>query len=80
MTGELKTETVDRPGGWKMTMGAAKVWSESSRNFVSLLSVFTGHGVKITAVVEYNDDASRPKIDAFLASLQPQRRLGRAPR
>lgn len=72
VTGELKTETVDWPGGWKMTMGAAKVWSEGSRNFVSLLSVFTGYGVKITAVVEYNDDVSRPKIDAFLASLQPQ--------
>lgn len=68
--GELKTETVDWRGGWKMTMGAAKVWSEQARSFVALLSVFTGHGVKVSVLVNYNDDLYRPKIDRFIASVR----------
>lgn len=72
VTGELRSETSDWPGGWKLTLGAAKVWSEESRNFVVLLAVFSGHGLKQSATVRYNDDSLRPKIDAFLASLRPQ--------
>ncbi|MBI1424769.1 MAG: hypothetical protein GC149_15090 [Gammaproteobacteria bacterium] len=72
VTGELKTETVDWPGGWKMTMGAAKAWTEAQRNFVDLMSVFTGYGMKVTVLVTYNDDMYRPKIDKFLASLRLQ--------
>lgn len=68
--GELKTETIDWPGGWKMTMGAAKVWSEQARSFVALLSVFTGYGVKVSVLVNYNDDLYRPKIDRFIASVR----------
>lgn len=70
VTSELKTETVDIPRGWKMTMGSARVWSEQQRNFVALMTVFTGHGVKATVLVNYNDDLYRPKIDQFLASIQ----------
>lgn len=70
VTGELKTETVDWPGGWKMTMGAAGVWSEGARNFVALLSVFTGYGVKASVLVLYNDDLYRPRIDKFLAGIR----------
>ncbi|ODU98306.1 MAG: hypothetical protein ABT20_18205 [Rubrivivax sp. SCN 70-15] len=70
VTGDLKTETRDWPGGWKLTMGAARVWSEQARQFVALLSVFTGHGVKVSVLVNYNDDLYRPKIDRFLASLR----------
>lgn len=68
--GELKTETVDWPGGWKMTLGAAKVWNEQAREFTSLLAVFSGHGVKAAVVVHYNDDRYRPQIDRFLSSLR----------
>ena len=70
VTGELNTETIDWPGGWKMTMGAAKVWSEQARNFVALLSVFTGYGVKGSVLVKYNDDLYRPNIDKFIASIR----------
>lgn len=70
MRSELKSETVDWPGGWKLTLGAATVWSPGARKFVNLLAVFTGYGTKVTAVVQYNDDVSRPKVDAFLASLR----------
>lgn len=69
VTGTLKTETTDWPGGWKRTMGAAQAWSEQARSFVALLSVFSGHGVKVSVLVKYNDDLYRPEIDAFLASL-----------
>lgn len=70
VTSELKTETIDWPGGWKLTMGAAKAWSERSRSFVALLNVFTGYGVKVSVLVNYNDDLYRPKIDKFIASLR----------
>lgn len=72
VTGDLKTETMDWPGGWKMTMGAARVWGEQARSFVALLSVFTGHGVKLSVLVNYNDDSYRPGIDRFLASVRLQ--------
>ncbi|MCX8005599.1 MAG: hypothetical protein N2688_11710 [Burkholderiaceae bacterium] len=68
--GELKTEVRDWPGGWKLTLGAAKVWSEESREFTSVLAVFTGHGVKSSVVVHYNDDRYRPQIDRFLSSVR----------
>lgn len=68
--GELKSETVDWPGGWKLTKGAAKVFSDQARSFVALLSVFTGYGVKASVLVNYNDDLYRPKIDKFLASVR----------
>jgi hypothetical protein len=68
--GELKSETVDWPGGWKLTTGAAKVWRDEARSFVALLSVFTGYGVKASVLVHYNDDLYRPKIDKFLASVR----------
>jgi hypothetical protein len=44
--GEPETETVG-PGGWKMTMGAARVCSEQARSFGVLLSVFRGYGVSV---------------------------------
>jgi hypothetical protein len=53
-----------------MTMGAAKVWSEQARSFVALLSVFTGYGVKVSVLVNYNDDRCRPKIDRLIASVR----------
>ena len=34
------------------------------------MTVFTGHGVKATVLVNYNDDLYRPKIDQFLASIK----------
>lgn len=71
LTSELKSETVDWPGGWKFTLGAAKAWSPGARNFVALLGVYTGHGRKLSVVIQYNDDISRPQVDAFLASLSP---------
>ncbi len=70
VTGPLNSQTVDWPGGWKMTMGAAKVHTEGARNFVALLSVYSGYGVKVSILVNYNDDLYRPKVDHFLASLQ----------
>jgi|GEM_PF-6802565 len=70
VTTPLNSETVDWPGGWQLTMGAAKVYSEGARNFVALLSVFSGYGVKISVLVNYNDDLYRPKVDQFLASIQ----------
>lgn len=73
LTSELKSGTTDWPGGWKLTMGTAKVWSEQQRNFVSVLSVFTGHGVKVSVLINYNDDLYKPKIDRFFASLRLQR-------
>lgn len=72
LVSELKSETIDWPGGWKLTMGAAKVWSEQQRNFVGLLNVFTGHGVKASVLVNYNDDVYRPKVDRFIAGLKLQ--------
>jgi hypothetical protein len=72
VTSELKTETIEWPGGWKLTTGAAKVWGEQQRNFVALLNVFTGYGVKVSVLVNYNDDLYLPKIDAFLANLRLQ--------
>jgi len=72
VTGELKSETVDWFGGWRLTMGAAKVWGEQQRNFVSLLNVFTGYGYKVSVLINYNDDLYRPKIDKFIASLKLQ--------
>lgn len=80
--GALKTETIDWPGGWKLTMGAAKAWSEQSRNFVALLNVFTGYRVKVSVLVKYNDDMYRPRIDQFVASLRvapPQAAVAAAP-
>lgn len=60
VTGELKTEAIDWPAGWELTMGAAKVRSEQSRDFVALLSVFTGYGLKPSVLVHYNDESYRP--------------------
>lgn len=70
LTSELKSGTIDWPGGWKLTMGTAKVWSEQTRNFVSVMSVFTGHGRKATVLINYNDDLYKPKIDKFFASIR----------
>jgi hypothetical protein len=70
LTSELKSGTVDWSGGWKLTMGTAKVWGEQQRNFMSVLSVFTGHGVKVSVLINYNDDVYKPKIDRFFASLR----------
>lgn len=67
-----KTETTDWAGGWKLTMGAAKAYSEEQREFVYLLSVFSGYGVEVPVLINYNDDLCRPKIDAFLASISLQ--------
>ncbi len=69
-TTELRTQTVDWPGGWKMTMGAAKVWTPEQRNYGALMSVFTGYGVKLSVLVKYNDDLYRPDIDRFLAAIR----------
>jgi hypothetical protein len=69
-TTELKSGTTDWPGGWKLTIGAAKVWGDQQRNFVSLLNVFTGYGVKVSVLVNYNDDLYKPRIDKFLASIR----------
>lgn len=80
VTGALKTRTLDRPGGWKMTVGSAAVWEQGARNFVSILTVFTGHGVKLSVVVQYNDESARPRINAFLASLRPLPPAGPAAR
>ncbi|HQR20729.1 MAG TPA: hypothetical protein PLE54_11425 [Burkholderiaceae bacterium] len=73
LTGELKSGTGDWAGGWKLTMGTARVWSEQQRNFTSVLSVFTGYGVKASILINYNDDRYKPQIDRFVASwrLQP---------
>lgn len=65
---ELKSGTRDWGGGWKLTMGVARVWGEQQRNFTSVLSVFTGHGVKASILVNYNDDRYKPAIDRFVAS------------
>ena len=70
LTSELKSGTTDWPGRWKLTTGAARVWSDQQRNFVALLNVFTGHGVKVSVLVNYNDDLYRPRIDKFLASIR----------
>jgi hypothetical protein len=51
-------------------MGTAKVWGEQQRNFVSVLSVFTGHGRKATVLINYNDDVYKPKIDKFFGSIR----------
>lgn len=73
LTGELQSGTGDWGDGWKLTMGTARVWSEQQRNFTSVLSVFTGHGVKASILILYNDDRYKPAIDKFVASwrLQP---------
>jgi hypothetical protein len=76
LTGDLRSETTDWPGGWKLTMGTARVWGEQQRNFVSVLSVFTGHGVKASVLINYNDDAYKPKIDRFVASLRLRAPVG----
>lgn len=52
---ELKSGTRDWGGGWKLTMGVARMWGEQQRNFTSILSVFTGYGVKASILVNYND-------------------------
>jgi hypothetical protein len=49
-------------------MGAAKVLGEQQRNFTAVLSVFTGHGVKASILIRYNDDRYKPAIDKFVAS------------
>jgi hypothetical protein len=70
LTGDLKSVTTDWSGGWMLTMGTAPVWGEQQRDFVSVLGVFTGHGVKASVLINYNDDAYRPKVDRFFASLR----------
>ena len=65
---ELKSDTRDWGGGWKLTVGVARVWGEQQRNFTSVLSVFTGYGVKASILVNYNDDRYKPAIDRFVAS------------
>jgi hypothetical protein len=65
---ELKSGTGDWGGGWKLTMGVARAWGEQQRNFTSILSVFTGYGVKASILINYNDDRYKPAIDKFVAS------------
>lgn len=72
LVSELKSDTGDWGGGWKLTMGTARVWGEQQRNFTAVLSVFTGHGVKASILIRYNDDRYKPSIDKFVASWRLQ--------
>jgi hypothetical protein len=65
---ELKSGTRDWGGGWKLTMGVARAWGDQQRNFTSILSVFTGYGVKASILINSNDDRYKPAIDRFVAS------------
>jgi hypothetical protein len=68
--GEINRETADYPGGWTLVMGTAPVFTESTKQFVSMLAVFTGHGVKVSVLVNLNDQRFQPKVDAFLGSIR----------
>jgi hypothetical protein len=72
LVSELKSGTGDWGGGWKLTMGTARVWGEQQRNFTAVLSVFTGHGVKASILIRYNDERYKPSIDKFVASWRLQ--------
>jgi hypothetical protein len=70
VTGTLSTKVVDWPGGWKLTLGAAPVSAEGAGDFVSMLAVFSGHGVRIPVLVNYNDERYQEKFNNFLTGLQ----------
>lgn len=68
--GELNTETANLDGGWTLTMGSAPVHAESTQGFVSMLAVFSGHGVKVSVLINLNDQRFQPKVDAFLEGIR----------
>ena len=68
--GDLSTETADHGGGWTLVAGSAPVHAEGTQGFVSLLAVFSGHGVRVSVLVNLNDQRFQPKVDAFLESIQ----------
>jgi hypothetical protein len=70
LKGERKSGSLPWPGGWTLTMGAAPATTEASKDFVALLAVFTGHGVRVAVQVNFNDEAYQPKVDAFINSFK----------
>jgi hypothetical protein len=70
VAGTRTVKTVDRPGGWKLTVGAAPVSAAGAGDFVSMLAVFTGHGVRVPVLVNYNDERYQEKFNSFLAGMQ----------
>jgi hypothetical protein len=67
---ERKSGTSEWPGGWTLTLGAAPVSVEGVPDFVSLLAVFTGHGVRVAVLMNYSDDSLKPRLDKFLDSVR----------
>jgi len=68
--GDLSTETADHGGGWTLTMGSAPVHTESAQGFVSMLAVFSGHGIKVSVLINLNDQRFQPNVDRFLDSIR----------
>src|SRR5689334_2546254 len=59
---ERKSGTSEWPGNWTLTLGAAPVSAQGVPDFVSILAVFTGHGVRVAVVMNYNDESLKPKL------------------
>jgi len=68
--GDVNSETANLDGGWALTMGSAPVHAEGTQGFVSMLAVFSGHGVKVSVLINLNDQRFQPKVDAFLESIR----------
>lgn len=70
VTGTRSAKAVDWPGGWKMTVGAAPVSAAGAGDFIAMLAVFSGHGVRVPVLVNYNDERYQEKFNSFIAGLQ----------
>ena len=70
VTGALNRETAAYPGGWTLVLGTATVHSDGAKDFISMLAVFSGHGVRVPVLVNLNDERFQPKVDRFLESVR----------
>jgi hypothetical protein len=68
--GERKAQSAAWPGGWTLTMAAAPVHVEPTGDFVSVLAVFSGHGVRVPVLVNFNDEKYQERAGKFLDSVK----------
>lgn len=73
LTGTRTVRAVDWPGGWKLTVGASPVSAAGAGDFVSMLAVFSGHGIRVPVLVNYNDERYQDRMNDFLAAIQLRR-------
>jgi hypothetical protein len=67
---EPKSGSAELKDGWTLTLGAASVTREGTGEFVCILAVYSGHGVRTVVVVNLNDEVYRPKVQKFFDSIR----------